>query len=789
MFSNLKIESDFRSLNSKTFDGSLRFGKRTIIYGHNGSGKSSIAELFHQLSKGTQTTPIHWYNEEQKSQKILPSNIPSEMVISSFCKSWIQENVSEFLEGSSAASIVTLGKAAQDAKTEEETLYKSVKRLAEKVPDAQKTSAEAKQAVDIVVNTLQSAIESTLRDVDHREYTKNKYTRRKVRDLLLKSQQSFPTEAEHKRNLGILKQAKLEPVEFTKYPSFDWDDFVQEVKALLSRDIQSEIIGELVGNAPLQDWLQKGLDLHKGTETCNFCLNLIPSDRLNQLQRHFDESRTKVKNQATNLRNSIADHLDSISIWWDEIPESSRLYPELAKELQQAVTDESEFDRQYRDKFTDIDQLLFAKFEAPERTDITVTTTSPPITPGEQLQTVIDKHNELAGKDKERKLEVAKYVLAYLVGEQSEEFSKLDAVQTTRENELTDLKVELDKEQKLLQEAKAKQFSSAEMAAQISKDLEFVYGKNHLKVKVSQDGKHYQCTRGSLPAKNLSEGERNSLALLYFLRRLEDESQGVSPDQRLIIIDDPSSSLDRESVFATHSWLLRSLQTYKQSIILTHDFELLRLFLNSQKSQLNEDRKDIRQGSRKDATAQEKRKKEKAERAPRIAFLEILARTNEDGTRNSRLQALSETFLKFHSEYHFLFDRLLTGIENTDNHELIFLLPNAARRVLESFVSFHVPGSNGFEQQLKKVALDDCNEEYRDVYDFCNRFSHGEGREHQLLLDATTVFLRIRRSLELIKTTDYRHYKAMCRAVNRSEKEPLSGLSWNELEKQEVNIP
>ena len=95
------------------------------------------------------------------------------------------------------------------------------------------------------------------------------------------------------------------------------------------------------------------------------------------------------------------------------------------------------------------------------------------------------------------------------------------------------------------------------MADQINADLASVYGRKHLRIEVAEQGKAYRCWRDTEPASNLSEGEKNTLALIYFLRHLQDESFEIDPKKRIVVVDDPSSSLDRESVYATHSWLLK----------------------------------------------------------------------------------------------------------------------------------------------------------------------------------------------------------------------------------------
>jgi hypothetical protein len=57
------------------------------------------------------------------------------------------------------------------------------------------------------------------------------------------------------------------------------------------------------------------------------------------------------------------------------------------------------------------------------------------------------------------------------------------------------------------------------------------------------------------------------------------------------------------------------------------------------------------------------------------------------------------------------------------------------------------------------------NEPYRAVYDFCNRFSHGEGHETVEVLDARAVHSDIRRCMEFLRSIDADHFAKMCEAV------------------------
>ena len=152
------------------------------------------------------------------------------------------------------------------------------------------------------------------------------------------------------------------------------------------------------------------------------------------------------------------------------------------------------------------------------------------------------------------------------------------------------------------------------MADTLTRDLARVYGKDHLSVAVTEDGKSYACRRGDKPGTDLSDGERTTLSLLYFLRKLEDEQvPGGDPLQRIVVIDDPSSSLDREALFATHQWLVDTLKGFGQYVVLTHDFSLLRLFIKSHRNAWGKSMKQINDGNADEA------------RFPKVAFLEMYA--------------------------------------------------------------------------------------------------------------------------------------------------------------------
>jgi wobble nucleotide-excising tRNase len=292
------------------------------------------------------------------------------------------------------------------------------------------------------------------------------------------------------------------------------------------------------------------------------------------------------------------------------------------------------------------------------------------------------------------------------------------------------------------------------MADTLTKDLARVYGKDHMSVAVADDGKSYACRRGADPATHLSEGERTTLSLLYFLRKLEDETVRGDNSTRIVVVDDPSSSLDREALFATHQWLVDTLKGFGQFLVLTHDFGLLRLFIKSQGSGWGRSQNKIGSGDADEA------------RFPEVSFLEMYA-ASKGSARLTQVAQLPAMLRTQTSEYAYLFRKVMDGVADGADHDRLFLLPNAARRVLEVFTSYKVPHLGTFDQRLGGLtaASDGNANPYRDVYDFCNRYSHGEGSESVEVLDARAVHGQIRRCMEFLKGVDDEHFERMCKAT------------------------
>ena len=754
MLRRLDLKAPWRSLDKGFWPDDLPAGCRTIVYGHNGSGKSTLSELLLSLAEDACATDVAWEDENKHRASVSAGGASTSASVTVFTRKWVEANLAAFLDGASASAIVTLGKAAIDAKEEEERLVEEIGKLRDEEKEAAKQRKTADEKVDKLSRDIQDRIVSELKAFDYNHFTKSRYSVVRVQEDLRKYKGHFPDSTAHAEALKRLGEGAPSPVPEVVPPPASLATSLTDLAELLAQTPTRVAIEELEGNPIAQTWVEQGLALHQGLDHCLFCAREIDGARRDELARHFDESWLKIRSRAKALLSAVSGEKQAILSWQAALPATTSLGSELQSVYEEAVQRAKSDVDDRASALEAIETALGAKVAdpsaTPEAPDWTVLRAAPSTT---VMAQAVTEHNDQVRRHGEVTAARKETVLDHLVGAASEAFRGLEekAKDLAAKSETAKKAAELANRR--LDEVRQAQFTTKDMADTLTRDLARVYGKDHLSVAVTADGKSYACRRGDSPGTDLSHGERTTLSLLYFLRKLEDEQvPGGDPSQRLVVIDDPSSSLDREALFATHQWLIDTLKGFGQYIILTHDFSLLRLFIRSHKNVWGKSTSQIKKGDADEI------------RFPKVSFLEMYA-TSVDGDRRSRVGKLPRVLLNNTSEYAYLFSMVMAGIADSEDHERLFLLPNAARRVLEVFASYKAPHRTDFLQQLEVLVEAQEGEPYRDVYDFCNRFSHGEGSESVDVLDARVVYGQIRRCMEFLLAIDREHFERMCKAT------------------------
>lgn len=754
MLRRLDVVDQWRSLDSGFWPDDVPLGCRTVIYGHNGSGKSTLSELLLGLADGASPARVVWEHEDKQRTNVGVGSAGPSSAMAVFTRKWVEANLSDFLDGDSASAIVTLGREAIHAKEEVARLESEIAQLRDEFDGAQKQSKQASQKVRKLAGEVQDRIVSELKEFDYNHFTKNRFSIPKVQDGLRTYKGDFPDSNAHAEALKRLGEGVLGPVADVRQPPADVAVSLAVLSELLAETPTRVAIDALGGNPTAQTWVEQGLGLHDHLDDCLFCANSISSARRDELARHFDESWLRIRGAAEQLLTAVTHEKNALVAWLATLPAPT----DLASELQAVYDEAANRARTQVDERTtaleEVEHVLSAKIAdpsaIPQPPDWSVLSEAPAIT---VLAQAVTEHNDQARRHEEVVAERKQTVLDHLLGSRCAAFRELEEEAKKCAANAETSKAAAELAERRLDEVRQAQFTTRDMAETLTRDLARVYGKDHLSVAVTEDGKSYACRRGDAPGTDLSDGERTTLSLLYFLRKLQDEQlSGGDPSQRIVVIDDPSSSLDREALFATHQWLIDTLKGFGQYVILTHDFSLLRLFIKSHRSAWGKSMSKIKSGEQDEI------------RFPKVSFLEMYA-VPVDGERRSRVGKLPRLLISNTSEYAYLFSMVMVGVADSEDHERLFLLPNAARRVLEVFASYKAPHRTDFLQQLEVLVESQEGEPFRDVYDFCNRFSHGEGSESVDVLDARAIHGQLRRCMQFLEAVDGEHFQRMCTAT------------------------
>src|SRR5690606_3519103 len=92
---------------------------------------------------------------------------------------------------------------------------------------------------------------------------------------------------------------------------------------------------------------------------------------------------------------------------------------------------------------------------------------------------------------------------------------------------------------------------------EINDNLHKFIGRSDITLERQEEG-GYRLKRGGVVAKNLSEGEKTAISLIYFFSKIQ-ENDAVKANQ-IIILDDPISSFDSNHLFNASSLIKKSTE-------------------------------------------------------------------------------------------------------------------------------------------------------------------------------------------------------------------------------------
>ncbi|HFK4065194.1 TPA: AAA family ATPase [Kluyvera ascorbata] len=229
--------------------------------------------------------------------------------------------------------------------------------------------------------------------------------------------------------------------------------------------------------------------------------------------------------------------------------------------------------------------------------------------------------------------------------------------------------------------------------------------------------------------KSLSEGEKTIISFLYFIEQckgLKNKDDAIK--DKFIVIDDPISSLSHNYIYEISSMIFNDLilkEIAKKFIILTHSlffFQELVITASSEKNIIKN-----------------------------WSFYRIIKGAHSQCIKLKRDELLNE--------YQSLWQTLKDAKNRIVNP---VILPNVMRNILEYYFSFSCK-KDRLKEVLKSLADSHAEPRYNSFYRFINRHSHSDGKNIQTIgaIDAD-VYLEMFERI-FTDTGDEAHFNAMMR--------------------------
>ena len=725
------------------------FGQYNVIYGWNGTGKTTLSRMFRHIELSQAPTT------GEAVLRINNSDVPgeefsqSDLTVRVFNRDFVEDNVSPVGSGD-MPPILVLGSANVEKQKQVERCKQDRVAVLHTLERARSIAKKNQDAIDRFCKIQAKRIKDALRTSGQNRY--NNYNKARFRHDADDLAKGDPTthrlaHADREKLLARHSGTSRPPVVALKYVLPNIDAIMARVQSLLRITVVSAAIETLRSDPTLAEWTRRGVSLHRdriATE-CLFCCQPLPRARLDALGAHFndeyDQLIQRIDEQIAQMQ-AACEELDAI-----EIPPAASFYEHLVQEFLSCERGLKDVLASARSFIADaIQALADKKPRAFEKVSVELQL---PLMDGDavkKLNTVIRKHNEECDAFESRREDARTRLARHMIASELQEYLRLRnaADDAADDHERHRRKKErLDADIANLEDEIVEHRQPAE---DLNEDLRKYLGHGELRLRTKDTG--YSIIRGDERACTVSEGETTAIALLYFLKSLQDRRFDIR--RGVVVLDDPVSSLDANALFLAFSLIQERTRSASQLVILTHNFSFFRQVRNWFRF--------LNRGRRKG-------------QGNRLAEFFMLESTVKDGVRSSIIQGLDPLLIKYESDYQYLFTRVYRAARVLTPRDLdrVYALPNMARRMLEAFLAFRRPHvTGGLRQKMKDVSFDEAKK--LRILRFLRTHSHsiamGES-EHDLtaLAEGPSVLSDL---LDMMKAEDPRHFAAMERLVGRS---------------------
>lgn len=710
----------------------LEIARNTVIFGVNGSGKTTVTSLLARLNPETVKT-------KDQSKEIGG--------IAVFNSHWIEERIGPLVRGGTGPGIArtVLGKENVETKkrlddllAKEEQIAREAQKLAESVSDAEKKQVEC---IDKVKEAI--AKDSRNREV---KLTASTFNKTRIQAWL----DDTDKERHALSDTELRERYKLLKMEDVRVDAFEW----QHLDVNLSSRVEHEIetgIGQLSeGLTEIDPWVREGLNRHHPGDDCDFCGNLVSETRLNDLRKMLEAIDASLSEDFLDASKCVS---KSYEVSLNSLERLDQLVMEdpISKEEWEARKNETQLALKKIVEYLGDLSVQFANRAArPASTYVIDLPDSPDFKQINHILSEFEEYNNeirrsaslISARKDQALIELKNHFLSgqaqrYPGIKKELDHFKLD--HTAKNQELSVVRARVN-------ELESELSSSAPVAQALTESLFAVLGDDSLKVQADPDGQ-YTIRRHGSPANFMSEGEKKMLALMYFLETLGAEDVNLS--NWIVVLDDLGAELDESRMIYMDDLIVRSFERkgkFRPASIVytTHSFHYFRHLVDR---------------------IYERNKTE------RSRFYEAYKTFSSDQARlkPTRLRRWEDRALAFPTEYLLTFNAIvieaLQMLESEEDpsysHEISLFAGNHCRKVLETFTEFKHPHDPKFGVRIDAMRREILGDGFGALSKLANSPSHSGLSKESSYWSRETISRLILDTLRFVQIVDPGHFEKM----------------------------
>ena len=498
------------------------------------------------------------------------------------------------------------------------------------------------------------------------------------------------------------------------------DDEIWNKKILGKTDVD---IAKLIQNLNMNDWVNQGRDYLQEDETCPFCQQkTITAEFRQQIEDYFDVSFTesikliKENSDKYNLQvTNIINELSQIEIT-EKTNTATKLDIDKFSAYLKTLTSQTVTNKEF----------INNKSKEPSRSFDLISTE-------EQFQNIeklilsankeIKRHNGIVDNYQTERSNLIQSIWKFVAEEAKDIISAFTTSVKGLKQGIENIEKQIkEKEVAYIEQDNKikdlnKNVTSIQPAIDEINNILHYYGFRNFEIKPSSNEKgFYQIQRddGTLVESTLSEGEITFITFLYFLQLAKGATnEETITEDRILVIDDPISSLDSNVLFVVSTLIKEIIKdvkknegNIKQIMLLTHNvyFHKEVSFIDGRTKENNETHFWILRKNRKVSSIQSYEKNNPIQSSYDLLWQEIKNRDKNSGiTIQNTMRRIIENYFKMLGKYGD--DDLIQKFDNKEE-----------QYICKSLISWINDGSHNFADDLFIEVQDDTIEKYLSVF-------------------------------------------------------------------------